>query len=173
MRALSAGTLQSKDDQSEIADRRDRIDIPIRRESLGAKLGLFTSKSNASSVAAEVLCSIRSKCTPAASDIEIAILWLEFQFMANEGQLVVLQLFQSLLFRLVPDYARCVNHAGTEEPVVKVVAAVINKCIGSDKLCNAINTLDVPVVMISNLLFILAAGVHYDIWKEARKDVVE
>ena len=50
---------------------------------------------------------------------------LQPQFLAHQLQLVVLELLERLLPRRVADDTRRVDHARAEEPIVKVVAAVV------------------------------------------------
>lgn len=73
------------------------------------------------------------KGTPAAADVEKALARLEVNLFAHNSQLVVLELLEGLLRFDVRDDTRGVNHAGTKEPAVEVITAV---------------------VMITNLLFI-------------------
>lgn len=62
---------------------------------------------------------------PAAADVEEGFAGLESDFFADDGELVVLELFEGFFGVDVGDYAAGVDHAGAEEPAVEVVAAVI------------------------------------------------
>ena len=59
---------------------------------LVAKLGLILAEGDASNFAAVVLVCEGSKGTPSTSDVEQAIVRLEVKFLADYGELVVLEL---------------------------------------------------------------------------------
>lgn len=62
---------------------------------------------------------------PAAADIEEGVAGFESDFLADDGQFVVLQLFEGFFGCYGGDYAGGVDHARAEEPAVEVVAAVV------------------------------------------------
>ena len=111
-------------------------------DALVAKLGLVTRESETGDGGAVVVlgheCAER---TPAAANVENAVVGLEVKLrgvrgyhlsdhdskykhlLANDGELVVLELLKRLLLLEGADDAGGVNHAGSEEPAVKVVTA--------------------------------------------------
>jgi len=84
---------------------------------------LVLAESNTSNFAVVVLMSESGKGTPSTSDVEQAIFGLEVEFLANHGQLVVLELFKAFLLFDVQNDARGIDHAGTKEPFVEVIAS--------------------------------------------------
>ena len=95
----------------------------IGLDPLVTELGLILAKSNASNFAAVVLVSESGKSTPSAPNVEQAIVGLEVEFLANHGQLVVLELLKAFLLLDVQNDTRGIDHAGTEEPFVEVIAS--------------------------------------------------
>ena len=87
-----------------------------------AELGLILAESNASNFASVVLVSESSESTPPTSNVEQAIVGLEVEFLANHGQLVVLELLKAFLLLDVQNDTRSIDHAGTEEPLVEIIA---------------------------------------------------
>lgn len=65
------------------------------------------------------------QCAPAAADVKKRIAGLETNFLTDNCQLVVLELFETLFFVNVADKTGSVDHAGTEEPTVEVIAPVV------------------------------------------------
>lgn len=65
------------------------------------------------------------QCAPTAADIKKRIARLETNFLTDNCQLVVLKLFECLFFVNIADKTGSVDHAGTEEPTVEVIAAVV------------------------------------------------
>ena len=95
----------------------------ISLDPLVTELGLILAKSNTSNFAVVVLMSESGKGTPSTSNVEQAIVGLEVEFLANHGQLVVLELFEGFLLFDVQNDARSIDHAGTKEPFVEVIAS--------------------------------------------------
>lgn len=95
----------------------------IDPDPLVTKLGLILAESNTGDFAVVVLVSESGKGTPSTSDVEQAIFGLEVEFLANHGQLVVLELFKAFLLFDVQNDARGIDHAGTKEPFVEVVTS--------------------------------------------------
>lgn len=87
--------------------------------------GLVATKSDASNLGAVVLAGETGESAPAAANVQQSLVLLELNLLTDNGQLVVLELLQSLLRVDVRDNTRGVDHARTEEPAVKVIAAVI------------------------------------------------
>lgn len=85
------------------------------------ELGLILSEGDTSNFTAIVLVCKSSEGAPSTSDIEQAIVGLEVEFLANDGQLVILELLEALFFFDIQNDARGINHARTKEPFVKVV----------------------------------------------------
>ena len=86
---------------------------------------LVATKSDAGGLGTEVDAGEASQGTPAAADIKQGLALLETDLLADDGELVVLELLQRLLLVDVRDDTRGVDHAGAEEPAVEVVAAVV------------------------------------------------
>ena len=78
--------------------------------------------------------------------------WLQPQLLAHQLQLIVLELLERLLPRRVADDTRRVDHARAEEPIVKVVTAV---------------------VVVADLVLVLVLRVHDDLGEEVAEDVAE
>lgn len=95
----------------------------IGLNSVVTELCLILAESDTSNFAVVVFMSESGKGTPSTSDVEQAIFRLEVEFLANHGQLVILELFKAFLLFDVQNDARGVDHAGTKEPFVKVVAS--------------------------------------------------
>ena len=65
------------------------------------------------------------QCAPATADVEKGITGLEADFLTDDCQFVILELFESLFFVDVTNKTGGIDHAGAEEPAVEVVAAVV------------------------------------------------
>jgi len=72
-----------------------------------------------------------SESSPAATNVEQSLPFLKSQLLANHGHLVVLEFLKSLFPGGVRDDSAGVNHPGTEEICVVVVATVV---VGADLL---------------------------------------
>lgn len=94
-------------------------------ESGVAPLGLVAAESDAGSLGAIVDTGKTSESTPAAADIEEALALLEANLLADNGKLVILELLEGLLSVDVANDAGSVNHAGTKEPGVEIITAVV------------------------------------------------
>ena len=68
----------------------------VRLNPLIAELGLVLSQCNPCNLAAVVFMCEGGKRTPAATDVEEVILRLEVEFLADDGELIVLKLFERL-----------------------------------------------------------------------------
>jgi hypothetical protein len=90
---------------------------------LVTELGLILAESDTSNFAVVVLVSKSGKGTPSTSNVEQAIFRLKVEFLTNHGQLVVLELLKAFLSFDVQNDARSIDHAGTEEPFVEVIAS--------------------------------------------------
>lgn len=90
---------------------------------LVAELCLVLAESDTSNFAAIVLVSESSKGTPSAANVEQAIVGVEVEFLANHGQLVVLELFKAFLLFDVQNDTGGIDHTGTKEPFVEVVTS--------------------------------------------------
>ena len=86
---------------------------------------LVATKSDAGSLGSEVDAGEASQGAPAAADIKQGLALLETDLLADDGELVVLELLQRLLLLDVRDDTRGVDHARAKEPTVEVVAAVV------------------------------------------------
>ena len=87
-------------------------------DTLVTKLGLVACESNAGSIAAVVLRSESDKSAPATSNVEVAITRLKSELLADDGQLVVLELLKRFLALEILDDAARVDHTRTEEPEI-------------------------------------------------------
>lgn len=90
---------------------------------LVTELGLILAKSNTGNFAVVVLVSESSKGTPPTSNVEQAIVGLEVEFLANHGQLIVLELLKGFLLFDVQNDTGGIDHAGTKEPFVEVITS--------------------------------------------------
>lgn len=113
---------------------------------------LVAAESNTSDVGAVVCRGEFGEGTPATAQVEHAFAGFEANLLANNGELVVLELFKRLFLVDVGDDAGGVDHAGSEEPAVKVIAAV---------------------VVVTHLLLVLGARVHDDFGHHARQEEPE
>lgn len=121
-------------------------------EPVVAPRGLVAAESDARDLRAVVDARVLGEGAPAAADVEHPVAGLDVDLLADDGQLVVLQLLQGLLAVDVGDDARRVDHARAQEPAVEVVAAV---------------------VVVSHLLLVLRAGVQQHLGNEAREEMLE
>ena len=90
--------------------------------------------------------------SPSTSNVEQTVTLLESKLLADHVKLIVLQLLERLHLVDVGDHTGGVNHTGSKEPRVKVVASV---------------------VVVSDLVFILALRVDDDLRDEVGEDVFE
>lgn len=127
-----------------------RVDA-VLGDPVRAELGLVVRQGDAGRVAAKVFRGVRDEGAPPAANVEQRVFGLEAQFLAHDGEFVVLELFERLLLVGVADDARGVDHARAEEPLVKVVAAVI---------------------VVGDLLLVLAGRVEDDIGDQVLEDVL-
>lgn len=86
---------------------------------------LVATESNTSDLSTVVGRSELGESAPATAEVEHAITSLEGNLLADNGELVVLQLLEGLFLVDVGDDTRGVNHARAEEPGVEVVTAVV------------------------------------------------
>lgn len=87
--------------------------------------GLVAPESDTGNVSVVVDGSIPGKRAPAAANIKQTLTGLKLNLFTDNLHLVVLELFKALLLVNVRDDSRSVNHAGSEEPCIKIVTAVI------------------------------------------------
>jgi hypothetical protein len=110
----------------------------IHAENLGLRLGdanlahgavapgsLVATKSDTGNLSAIVLAGKSGESAPAAANIQHSLVLLELNLLADNSQLVVLELLEGLLRVDVRDDTRGVDHARTEEPAVEVITSVI------------------------------------------------
>lgn len=117
--------------------------------------GLVATKSNTGDLGAIVFAGKSGEGAPAAANIQHSLVLLELNLLADNSQLVVLELLKALLRVDVRDDTRGVDHAGTEEPAVKVITAVI---VVSDLLLICVVEKKHVSTCIT-LLFVLSIGV--------------
>jgi len=99
--------------------------------------GLVAAKSDTGNVGAIVPGSETSESAPSAAKVEHTITILEINFLANDLEFVVLELFERFLLVDVGNNTRSVDHAWAQEPAVEVITAII---------------------MVTNLLFVYCLG---------------
>jgi hypothetical protein len=77
-------------------------------DALVTELGLVAGESNTSSIAAVVLRSESDESPPATSNVEVTITGLKSELLADDGQLVVLELLKSFLaLEILDDTSWC------------------------------------------------------------------
>lgn len=113
---------------------------------------LVATESNTSNLSTVVGRSELGESAPTTAEIEHAITSLETNLLADNGQLVVLQLLKGLFLVDVGDDTRSVDHARAEEPRVEVVATV---------------------VVVTDLLLVLRTSVHDNLGHHASKEEPE
>lgn len=86
---------------------------------------LVTTKGNTGDMSTVVNRGVLGEGTPATAKVKHLVTGLDADLLTDDGQLVVLQLLQSLLLVDVADNTGSVDHAGTKEPSVEVVTAVV------------------------------------------------
>lgn len=94
-------------------------------EGIVAPSSLVATQRDTSSLGAVVDTGKTSQSTPTAAKIEELLALLETNLLTNDSQLVVLELLETLLVIDVGNDTRGVNHAGAQEPGVKVITAVV------------------------------------------------
>ena len=87
--------------------------------------GLVAAKSDTGNVGAIVNRSVLGKGTPTTAQIENLVTRLSTDLLTDDGQLVVLQLLERFFLVDVANDTGGVDHAGTQEPSVEVVTAVV------------------------------------------------
>ena len=90
---------------------------------LVTKLGLILAESNTGDFAVVVLVSESGKGTPSTSNIEEAIIRLEIEFLADDGQFVVLELLKAFFLLDIQNNTGGIDHAMTKEPFVEVITS--------------------------------------------------
>jgi hypothetical protein len=65
------------------------------------------------------------KSSPSTANIEQLVARLETNLLADDSELVILELFEGLLLRGVRDDTRGVDHARAKEPPVEVITSVV------------------------------------------------
>lgn len=113
---------------------------------------LVATESDTSNLSTVVGRSELGESAPTAAEIKHAVTGLETNLLADNGQLVVLQLLKGLFLVDVGDNTRSVDHARAEEPRVEVIAAV---------------------VVVADLLLVLRTSVHDDFGHHASKEEPE
>lgn len=86
---------------------------------------LITTKSDTSDVGAVVNRGVLSEGTPTAAKIKDLVTGLNTDLLTNDGQLVILQFFESLLLVDVTNDTGSVDHAGAKEPSIEVITTVV------------------------------------------------
>ena len=86
---------------------------------------LVAAKSDTGSLGAKVDAGEAGESAPTAANVEQSLSLLKVNLLADNGELVILELFQSLLLVDVRDDTGGIYHARAKEPAVEVIAAVI------------------------------------------------
>ena len=94
-------------------------------ETIVTPLGLVTTKSDTSDVSTIVDRSVLSQSTPATAKVKNSVARLKTDLLANNGKFVVLQLLESLFPVDITDQTGGVDHTGTQEPSIEVIASVV------------------------------------------------
>lgn len=113
---------------------------------------LLTGESDTGNLGTVVDTGEAGEGSPATADIEQALALLELDLLHDDGELVVLKLLEGLLAVGVRDDTRGVDHAGAQEPGVKVVTAVIG---------------------VPHLVLVLRARVEEDVGEEGEQEELE
>jgi len=113
---------------------------------------LVATESDTSDLSTVVGRSELGEGTPATAEVEHAVTSLKSNLLADDGELVVLQLLEGLFLVDFRDDTRGVDHARAEEPRVEVVTAV---------------------VVVADLLLVLRTSVHDDLGHHASKEEPE
>lgn len=115
-------------------------------------LGLVSAKSDTSNVAAVLRRGVSGKSTPSTSNIKNLLALLKGGLLANNSELVILELLEGLELVDVRNNTGSVDHSGTKEPSVEVIT---------------------PVVVLSDLLLILGLGVENDLGNHGEEEKLE
>jgi len=124
----------------------------ITAEARVSPCGLVATEGDTGNVSAIALGSEASESAPSTAKIEHTVTILEINFLTNDLELVVLELFERLLLVDVGNKTGSVDHAWAQEPTIKVITTV---------------------VMITDLFLILRAGVHKQLRNHAQQKVLE
>lgn len=94
-------------------------------EAIVTPLSLVTTECDTGNMGTIVDRSILSQSTPATAKVQNRVARLKTDLLANNGKLVVLQLLESFFPVDVTDHTGGINHTGTQEPSVEVIASVV------------------------------------------------
>lgn len=130
--------------------------------------GLITAKSDTGNVSAVVGRGVFSKGSPAAAKIKDPVTGLKTNLLANNGQLVVLELLEGLLPVDIADHTGGVDHAWAEEPSVEVVTSVV---VITDLLL-IYTMLELPPELHEESLT-LRTSVHQHLGDETKQEMLE
>jgi hypothetical protein len=86
---------------------------------------LITTKSDTRSLGAVIDTGEFGKGSPSTTDIQERLAFLESDSFTDNGKLVILELFKSLLLVDIRYNTRCVDHAWAKEPPVEIITAVV------------------------------------------------
>lgn len=78
--------------------------------------GLVLAEGDSGNVAAKVLRGVSGEGSPSTTNVEEGVGRLEFELVADEGELVVLEFFETFFAVDVVDDSRSVDHARSKEP---------------------------------------------------------
>jgi len=87
--------------------------------------GLVASKSDTSSLCTIVDTGEFGQGSPTASDVQQPLASLEINLFADNGKLVILELFKRLFLIGIRDDSGSVDHAWAEEPAIEVITSVV------------------------------------------------
>ena len=94
-------------------------------EAIVAPGSLVAAESDTSDVGTVMNRSVLGERTPATAKVEDCITGLNANLLANNSHLVILQFFESFFPVDVANQTGCVDHAGSQEPSVEVIASVV------------------------------------------------
>jgi len=94
-------------------------------ETIVTPSSLVATKSDTGNVGAVVDGGVLGEGAPAAAEIENLVTGPDADLLADDGQLVVLQLLERLLGVDIANNTRGIDHAGAKEPGVEVITSVV------------------------------------------------
>lgn len=137
---------------------------------LVSKLGLILAEGDTSDIAAKVFGRVSSKGSPSAANVEQSVLRLEFELVADESELVVLELFEGFLAVDIVDHASSINHARSQEPEFRREHEIEH---ATDHASSPLVKVIASVVVVTNLLLILGRRVPDDVGNQNSDDILE
>ena len=132
--------------------------------------GLVAAEGDSSNVSIIVDRSEFSQGTPATAEIEEGVTGLKTNLLADNGQLVVLELLKCLFLVDVADDTGGVDHTRTQEPSVEIVTTVV--VITNLFLVCTIVSFNLGEYALSEKVLTLRTGVDKHLRKEASQEML-